>query len=181
MSLNLWGQNKVKIYFLALLICIYPGTIFAILGKATCSLSVQNLDFGTINPFDYTPETGNITISVTCRNDGGILGDLGDIIIIGQAIVNYTLTFSTGSSGSFSNRLLVLNPTSKMSYNIYKDTAYTQALGNGLSSSYTLTKNYVLNPKQSQTDTFIIYGKIPVQPFISAGTFTDDITVTLTY
>ena len=181
MSLILRGQKKVQICFLTLLFCVYPATTFAVLGKATCSLSVQNLDFGTINPFDLTPETGNITISVTCRNDGGILGDLGDIIIIGQAIVNYTITFTAGSSGSFSNRLLVLNPTNKMSYNIYKDNAYTQALGNGLITSYTFTKNYLLDPKQSQIDTFIIYGIIPVQPFISAGVFTDDITVTLTY
>jgi spore coat protein U-like protein len=77
---------------------------------------------------------------------------------------------------------LIKNGTKTVSYNLYKDSAYTQILGTGSGSTYTFSKAYSLKKNKSQTDSFPIYGKIPVQPMAVPGfVYTDTITATLTY
>lgn len=95
--------------------------------------------------------------------------------------VSYVISFSTGVSGSYSARL-IKNGTKTVSYNLYKDSAYTQILGTGSGSTYTLSKAYSLGKNKSQTDNFAIYGKIPVQSMAVPGfVYADTITATLTY
>jgi spore coat protein U-like protein len=65
---------------------------------------------------------------------------------------------------------------------LIKDSSFTQILGTGSSSTYTFSNSYPLAGNQSQTDSFPIYGKVPVQPLAVPGfVYLDTITVTLTY
>ena len=136
----------------------------------TCSLTTVNVDFGYFYPYDATFDSTTSTVQVTCDNT-----DNNDVN------VSYVISFSTGVSGSYSARL-IKNGTKTVSYNLYKDSAYTQILGAGSGSTYTLSKAYSLKKNKSQTDNFAIYGKIPVQPMAVPGfVYADTITATLTY
>jgi len=161
-------KNKILIIIIILL---SPSTTPLYAGDKgyTCSLQTYNLDFGTFYPYDATFASTIGTVQVTCTANTG------------NTDVVYTISFSTGASGSDSARL-IKNGTKTVSYNLYKDTGYNQILGTGVGSTYTFSTTYPLAGNQSQTDSFPIYGKIPVQPMAVPGfVYTDTITATLTY
>ncbi len=134
-----------------------------------CSLTTYNLDFGTFYPYDVTFKSTIGTVQVTCTANTG------------NTNVLYTLSFSAGTSGNYSGRL-AYNGVKTVAYNLYKDSSFTQILGTGSSSTYTFSNSYPLAGNQSQTDSFPIYGKIPVQPLAVPGfIYLDTIAVTLTY
>lgn len=143
----------------------YPFNIFA---AYDCILIFANVDFGIINPYDNIFEQTTTSIGVRCTNNGSL------------DLVSYSLTFSAGSSGSISSRL-VKNGVRSLAYNIYRDSSFTQILGTGFSGTVTISNSYTLLGKATKTDYFPIYGKIPVQPLATVGFYSDIITATLTY
>lgn len=161
-------KNKILIIITALL-SLTNAPVYADSNNYTCSLTTVNVDFGYFYPYDATFDSTTSTVQVTCdaaREDVN---------------VSYVISYSTGISGSYSARL-IKNGAKTVSYNLYKDSAYTQILGTGLGSTYTFSKAYSLKKNKSQTDSFPIYGKIPVQPMAVPGfVYTDTITATLTY
>lgn len=135
----------------------------------TCNLTTYNIDFGAFYPYDVTFKSTIGTVQVTCQANTG------------NTNVLYTLSFSAGISGNYSGRL-AYNGVKTVAYNLYKDSNFTQILGTGSSSTYTFSNSYPLAGNQSQTDSFPIYGKVPVQPLAVPGfVYLDTITVTLTY
>jgi len=134
-----------------------------------CNLTTYNIDFGTFYPYDVTFTSTIGTVQVTCKANTG------------NTNVLYTLSFSTGGSGNYSGRL-AYNGTRTISYNLYKDSSFTQILGTGSSSTHNFSNSYPLAGNQSRTDSFPIYGKVPVQPLAVPGfVYVDTITATLTY
>ncbi|KJV80903.1 spore Coat Protein U domain protein [Rickettsia hoogstraalii str. RCCE3] len=113
--------------FLAMtMMLIIPGNATALL--ATCNPSVPTVNFGTFNA--GAVRTTSVTASVTCS-------------ALLSLLVSYTVTFSTGSANIYNPRNMV-NGVGKLNYNLYKDAAFTQILGNGTSSTVTFTdKLYV--------------------------------------
>jgi spore coat protein U-like protein len=135
----------------------------------SCNLTTYNIDFGTFYPYDVTFTSIIGTVQVTCKANTGNTNVLN------------TLSFSTGGSGNYSGRL-AYNGTKTISYNLYKDSSFTQILGTGSSNTYTFSNSNPLAGNQSQTDSFPIYGKVPVQPLAVPGfVYVDTITATLTY
>jgi spore coat protein U-like protein len=90
-------------------------------------------------------------------------------------------SFSTGSSGTYSNRTL-RSGTNILNYNLYYDAGYSEIRGNGSGGSYTGSATLNLtagNPTQTATGT--IYGKIPAGQNVAPGTYTDTLVVTITF
>lgn len=134
-----------------------------------CNLTTYNINFGTFYPYDVTFTSTIGTVQVTCTANTG------------NTNVQYTLRFSAGGSGNYSGRL-AYNGVKTISYNLYKNSSFTQILGTGSSNTYTFSNSYPLAGNQSQTDSFPIYGKVPVQPLAVPGfVYVDIITATLTY
>ena len=134
-----------------------------------CNLTTYNINFGTFYPYDVTFTSTIGTVQVTCTANTG------------NTNVQYTLRFSAGGSGNYSGRL-AYNGVKTISYNLYKNSNFTQILGTGSSNTYTFSNSYPLAGNQSQTDSFPIYGKVPVQPLAVPGfVYVDIITATLTY
>jgi spore coat protein U-like protein len=136
----------------------------------TCSVSATGPNFGVYNPFATTPDEENGTLSATCTLLSG-----------GAATVNITDSFSTGSSGTYSNRTM-LSGANVLNYNLYYDAGYTEIRGNGTGGSQTggATLNLTsANPTQTATGT--IYGKINAGQNVAPGTYTDTIVVTITF
>jgi len=134
-----------------------------------CNLTTYNINFGTFYPYDVTFTSTIGTVQVTCTANTG------------NTNVQYTLRFSAGGSGNYSGRL-AYNGVKTISYNLYKNSSFTQILGTGSSNTYTFSNSYPLAGNQSRTHTFSIYGKVPVQPLAVPGfVYVDTITATLTY
>ena len=134
-----------------------------------CNLTTYNINFGTFYPYDVTFTSTIGTVQVTCTANTG------------NTNVQYTLRFSAGGSGNYSGRL-AYNGVKTISYNLYKNSNFTQILGTGSSNTYNFSNSYKLAGNQSRTHTFSIYGKVPVQPLAVPGfVYVDTITVTLDY
>jgi len=134
-----------------------------------CNLTTYNINFGTFYPYDVTFTSTIGTVQVTCTANTG------------NTNVRYTLRFSAGGSGNYSGRL-AYNGVKTISYNLYKNSNFTQILGTGSSNTYNFSNSYKLAGNQSRTHTFSIYGKVPVQPLAVPGfVYVDTITATLTY
>jgi spore coat protein U-like protein len=134
-----------------------------------CNLTTYNINFGTFYPYDVTFTSTIGTVQVTCTANTG------------NTNVQYTLRFSAGGSGNYSGRL-AYNGVKTISYNLYKNSNFTQILGTGSRNTYNFSNSYKLAGNQSRTHTFSIYGKVPVQPLAVPGfVYVDTITATLTY
>ncbi|MEO8999381.1 MAG: spore coat U domain-containing protein [Rhodanobacter sp.] len=150
--------------------------LLAPLHAATCTISATGISFGSYDPTSGTAVTANGSLSFTCNNT--LLGD------------TVTVTASTGSSGSYTNRTLVLG-AQKLNYNIYVDSGYTSVFGNGTGGSYYLYACYGLGSgspcpvtggyPSGTTFTGAMYGLLPAGQDVSAGTYSDTITLTLTF
>jgi spore coat protein U-like protein len=154
------------------------GSLFSPLQATTCTVN-SNGGINFTNAYDPTSSavietTGSI--SFTCNNTG-----LGDTV---------TLTLSTGSSGVYTNRTLVLG-SQHLNYNLYVDTGYTEVFGNGTGGTYSLYGCYGLGSgapcgitggsPSGTTFTGPVYGKLPGGQNVGAGTYSDTLTATVTF
>ena len=91
---------------------------------------------------------------------------------------NIMITLSTGNSSSYSTRSMV-NGGQQLLYNLYRDTGRTIIWGDGSSGSQAYMNN---NPQPNNRDIIVpIFGRIPPGQNVKVGTYSDTITVTLTY
>jgi spore coat protein U-like protein len=150
------------------LLCLIPSPGLA--ATWTCSVSATGPAFGVYNPFNVNPTEANGVVQATCTLLSG-----------NAATVSIVDSFSTGSSGTYSNRTM-LSGANKLNYNLYYDAAYTQIRGNGTGGSQTggATLNLTSgNPTQVANGT--IYGRIPAGQNVAPGSYSDTIVVTITF
>ncbi|HJD56274.1 MAG TPA: spore coat protein U domain-containing protein [Rickettsia endosymbiont of Pyrocoelia pectoralis] len=130
---------------------------------ATCSISVPTVSFGNFNA--GSARTTSVTASVTCS-------------ALISLLMSYTVTFSTGSANVYNPRT-VASGANVMNYNLYKDSGYSQILGNGTSSTVTITDSYLLG-LGPVTRNYTIYASLPANSLAAAGSYQDTITATVT-
>ncbi|MFT3905033.1 MAG: spore coat U domain-containing protein [Steroidobacteraceae bacterium] len=138
----------------------------------SCSTSATGPSFGVYNPLSSTATPANGSISVTCSLTSG-----------NSATVPVTVAFSTGYSGTYSSRYM-LSGTNRLSYNLYKDSAYTLIYGDGTGGSYTAAANpsfELTRSNPSQTASGVIYGLIGAKQDVAPGSYSDTIVVTISY
>ena len=132
----------------------------------TCSLVIPKINFNNFIPITNSNTIISSTISVTC------------IQTTEQTLVNYTLTFNTGSSNSYSARTMK-GGSHNLDYQIY-DSGKNILGGGNSAGTVTITDSYNLL-SGSTTKYYTIYAVIFAQPFAIPSTYTDTITVTLDY
>jgi spore coat protein U-like protein len=140
------------------------------LGAASCSVSANAVSFGVYNPLSGTPLTSMATLTTTCTQIGN-----------GSTRVSFTVSLSTGASGSYASRTLI-SGASKLSYNLYPTAAYQSVWGDGSGISVTVPGTLHVTggrPLQQQVNT--IYGQIPAGQDVGAGSYLDTIVVTVNY
>jgi len=134
--------------------------------NSNCLVSASNLAFGTYDPTAADRDV-NTTVLVRCTTGTG-----------------YTVTLSAGvtSGATFAQRRMVFGGTNFMDYNLYRDAARTEILGDGSVGTFTVTGTGTgIGIAQQQTVT--VYGRIPTgQDTLPIGTYTEStITVTVIY
>ena len=136
----------------------------------TCYVSATNMNFGTYDIFTTAPLTSTMTFTVNCGKGYRGNGYLGTGYVF--------ITFSTGSSGTYTNRTMS-NGTDKLDYNLYASTAYTTVVGNGSNNT---TYYYAgCGSCKGFSGTATVYGRLPAQQNVSTGTYTDVVTVTMLF
>jgi len=123
----------------------------------TCIAAATTVAFGTV-AFAAVNSSG--TVSVICNGTA-----------------SFTVTLSTGGSGSFSPRKMS-SGANKLNYNLYKDSAHTQIWGDGTGGTVTNASSLGAS---GGTKSFTAFGQVPAQALPAPGSYTDTITVTVSY
>jgi spore coat protein U-like protein len=131
-------------------------------------LSTTSMAFGAYNPGQTTATTANATITLACT--GSLLGALGP-----SYLPPYTMSLSAGG-GSFAQRLMTTGTTT-LKYQIYTSSGYGTVWGDGSGTTSTVAGGNDGNASETLT----AYGSIPAGQFVKPGSYTDTITVTVTY
>jgi spore coat protein U-like protein len=135
-------------------------TVTATIASA-CLVTANTLSFGTYSPTSATALTGATNIFVNCTNGSP-----------------FTAALNVGSGGgSFTGRTL-LSGTNTLTFNLFRDSAYSQVWGDGSGSTFTVagTGSGLLT-----SNTIPVYGSIPISQDKPVGTYTSLITVTISY
>lgn len=126
--------------------------------NAECKvLSTTTLDFGTDGVLDAVIDQ-TATFAVQCTNSQ-----------------TYTISLNAGTGAGTTTTRTLDNGGASVNYMIYKDLARTQNWGNVGGEIMTgLTGN-------GASQAYTIYGRVPVQTTPAAATYTDTVTITVTY
>lgn len=133
------------------------GVMLAAAAPATaaCSVSPQGVSFGSYDTLSSTALDGAGNINVTC--------DLS---------ASFTVSLSTGGSGTFDPRRMAAG-TDYLNYNLYTDAARLLIWGDGTTAG---------NVSSTGTNVDLpVYGRIPALQNVPANSYTDSITVTVSY
>lgn len=128
-----------------------------------CNVSGSTLSFGTtINPIGTVPVDASSTLTVECTNT-----------------TPFTLSLNAGTNAggasNFTQRKLK-NGSYTLGYQLYTDSGRTAIWGDGTSGSTTYGSNGT-----GGLLTVTIYGRLPSLTGTIPGTYTDTVTVTITY
>jgi spore coat protein U-like protein len=147
------------------------GTAAAFAATATSNLTVRivinaqclaatasTLDFGTTGVLSANVDVTS-TIQVTCTN---------------TTPYNIGLNAGTGTGATVSNRLMMSGATT-ISYAMYSNAGRTTNWGN------TVGTDTVPGTGNGAAQSYTVYGRVPPQTTPAPGTYTDTITVTVTY
>ena len=137
-----------------------------------CRISATSVDFGVYDPLS----------SLHDDNDGEIELSCGSLIVVGGSSISYTVTLSSGGSGSPTLRKMS-KESDKLEYNLYIDSSRQTFWGETATHTRTGTFDYsgLLGAIVVETATFPVYGRIYKGQLVPKGTYTDWITATVLY
>lgn len=159
----------LRVSFILVVLLFVTNTHAACTGLGcSCSVATTAVSFGTYTASNATALiSSNGLVSVTCS-----------VLVLGLN-VSYTIAFSSGSSGNFTNRTMTRS-SNNLRYNLYTTAALSTIWGDGTGGTGTVSDSYFLN-LLSQTRNYTVYGSIPISQYAVAGDYSDTIIVTVTY
>jgi spore coat protein U-like protein len=135
---------------------------------ADCTVSATAVNFGSFAPFDLVPQDSAGNVQVQCSLIGVI-----------SVLVNYTITLSTGASGTYAARALA-GSTHTLQYNLHVDPARATTWGDGTAGTATVAAGYLLG-LLTTTRNYPVYGRVFAGQNVPPGTYGDTITVVVNY
>lgn len=131
----------------------------------SCSATTTNASFGAYDPTAAAPTDTSANVTINCA---GLVSLFGTVEIAA----------SPGSSGSAAQRTM-RQAVNSLNYNLFVDPARTIIFGNGTAGTQTITRP--LNGLLIFGQTVFFYGRIPARQWARAGTYTDNVVITVTY
>lgn len=154
----------------ALLLCstgLWSGSTLAAI---SCGLeSVTGVAFGTYNPLLGAPNLSSGTFNVRCGR-GYADGNYSRFY--------YAVTVGSGGSGNTAARKMS-NGIDNLNYGLYQESGRLTNL-TVVNGSFIFPFDIIGGVREGSI-LFNIYGRIPAGQLVSAGTYTDTITLTLTF
>jgi len=136
---------------------------------ASCSVSAAPVAFGSYDPTSSTPLTPTGNVGVSCTLISGV-----------SLLVAYTITLSTGSSGSYVTRKMTGTAT-LMNYNLYLNGSWTQVWGDGVSGGSVSKSDGYLLGLGGASNSYTVYAKLPALQLVAAGGYADSVVVSISY
>ncbi len=122
-----------------------------------CSVSATNLAFGDYTPAAASEQTSTLTVLCTTNTP-------------------YTIALNLGTAASPTQRAMTSAGTATtLNYILYRDTARTAVWGE------TASTDTAAGTGTGANQTVTVYGRIPAGQRPQPGSYTDTVTVTLTY
>jgi spore coat protein U-like protein len=122
---------------------------------AKCTVSITNVTFAAYDVFKKTKTTSAGKVKVKCN-----------------VIDSYTIALSAGF-GTFTSRVME-SGSYGLDYNLYTNSSHTIIWGDGTSGTSTVSATNL-------GATYTVYGMIPALQNVPVGSYSDIITVTVTY
>jgi spore coat protein U-like protein len=141
--------------------------------NCSCGVSASAVSFSTYDPMSGSPATGVGNVQVSCT-----------LLVAGLAqIVIYNVSLTAGGSGSFTNRTMArMGGGSPLSYNLYSDPGMATIWGDGTGGSQQQSGSItVLLLGAAVNSNYPIYGKAPASQQVAGGSYSDTITVTMSF
>lgn len=138
----------------------------------SCGIAIAgSIDFLVYNPASGSPALASTTASLTCTHISG-----------GTQRINWTMELSNGSSGNCNARALP-GPSGTLSYNIYQNSVAGGVWGNIGCATYPFGQITVGPGAGNGTRTvqYTMYGQVPSGQFVAAGTYIENLTLTISY
>jgi spore coat protein U-like protein len=159
--------ERMRIRSLYSIMMVFILLAFALpAGAFNCNVNVTGLSFGGYDVFSAIPKDSTATVTVTCNAPPQNP----------TAPVPVVISLSPGNSGSFAQRRLQrLDGPDRLAYNLFTTPAFSTVWGDGSGGSQTQT-NLVTKDTPWTAN---IYGRIPAGQNVSAGSYSDVITVTI--
>ena len=131
---------------------------------SSCTVSGSTLNFGsTIDPLATSvPLDGSSTLTVTCSNTT-------------PYAVSLNAGTNAGGASNFTARTMK-SGANTLGYQLYLDSGRTTVWGDGTASSSTKS-----GTGSGSAQSLTVYGRIPSLSGVVPGTYTDTVTVTITY
>jgi spore coat protein U-like protein len=126
---------------------------------AACSVSASTLGFGAYDPAAGSPNDSGTALQVTCTT--------GAAYTIG-------LNAGTGTGATVAARKMTLS-SNTLDYSLYQDSGRTTVWGN------TPGTDTVASTGNGAQQSFGVYGRISAAQNVPAGSYSDTITVTVTF
>jgi spore coat protein U-like protein len=120
-----------------------------------CSVSTVGVAFSAYNVFSTTNDDVSGSVTVSC-----------------SASATYRISLSKGS-GTFASRLMH-HGTNALSYNLFTDTQRLMIWGDGSSGTVVISGT-------GTGQSYPVYGRIPARQNVRGGSYSDTVTVTVTY
>lgn len=124
-------------------------------GAATCTVSSPGVAFGGYDPLASAPTDGVGNIAVSC--DG---------------VASYTIALGQGA-GTYASRAMS-NGNGTLQYNLYTSPLRTTVWGDGSGNTGTVSDT-------ATGGNYAVYGRIDARQNVTAGTYGDTLTITVTY
>jgi len=151
-------------YNLISIICILLLLLCSGISLAACNVSSAPVTFGSYDVFSSSPLDGEGSITVACDHTP-------------PPTVMVSIGPST-NSGGFDPRIMRLAAGSDMlEYNFYRDAGRTEIWGDGSGPTFIESQKIFKN----RDWTVPVYGRIPPLQDISAGSYSETVTVTITW
>lgn len=139
--------------------CVIAATLGCVAGRpalaASCTVSSSGVTFGTYDPVDAADTRGTGTIRLSC-----------------DASVNATVALSGGGQATIDHAMS--NGVSQLAYTLYADAQRAAIWGDGTGGSQTVSfaGTVIDHP---------VYAVIPARQRVTAGSYEDTITLTVSY
>lgn len=124
--------------------------------QASCSVTAEPFNFGTIAISESPLASGTSTISVTCTNG-----------------TSYTVGLDGGAHQDVTDRLMS-SGINTLNYQLYSDSGKTSIWGNTVGTR-------VQGTGSGLAQALTVYGAVPVQTIPAPGTYVDLINITVDY
>lgn len=137
------------------------GLLAAPAAEAACTISTTAVNFGAYNVFQATPDDADGQVTFRCTTF--------------ELVVR--IEFDRGGAPSFSPRQM-RQGSEILNYNLYRDASRSTIWGDGSGGTQRYEQFFVF---ANQNINLTVYGRIPAGQDVSAGTYTNIVTATISF